>query len=78
MSENSTGIRQGLLNHIESQVVFGDAKATLLIAADALLITAYLSGLKDFHGQLSRWSAGLLVFALLLTLVGLLLGLNTV
>ena len=44
MPKHDTDIRVALLEHIESQVIFGDTKAALIVAADAILITGYMLG----------------------------------
>lgn len=80
MSGHSNDIRAALLEHIESQVVFGDTKAALIVAADAILVTGYIAGIKEFGlaGLLSRFTVALLVVSLVILVAGLILALIAV
>ena len=80
MSGHNNDIRVALLEHIESQVVFGDTKAALIVAADAILITGYIAGIKEFGlaGMLSRSTVILLIASLVILVAGLILALIAV
>jgi hypothetical protein len=80
MSDPQTDLRVALLQHIESQVVFGDTKASLIVAADALLIAGYIAGIKEFglSGVLSRTTVMLLIASLVILVAGLILALIAV
>jgi hypothetical protein len=80
MSGHNNDIRVALLEHIEAQVVFGDTKAALIVAADAILITGYVGGIKEFGlaGMLSRSTVVLLIASLVILVVGLILALIAV
>src|SRR6267378_2124632 len=80
MSGHKNDIRAVLLEHIEAQVVFGDTKAALIVAADAILITGYITGIKEFGlaGMLSRSTVMLLIASLVILVAGLKLALIAV
>jgi hypothetical protein len=80
MSGHNNDIRVALLEHIEAQVVFGDTKAALIVAADAILITGYIAGIKEFGlaGMLSRSTVMLLIASLVILVAGLILALIAV
>jgi hypothetical protein len=73
-------IRAALLEHVEAQVVFGDTKAALIVAADAILITGYVAGIKEFGlaGMLSHSTILLLIVSLVILVAGLVLALIAV
>lgn len=80
MSDHISNIRQALLEHVESQVVFGDTKAALIVAADAILITGYIAGIKEFGltGMLYPGTVKCLIASLVLLIAGLILALIAV
>ena len=80
MSGHNNNIRATLLEHVEAQVVFADTKAALIVAADAILITGYISGIKEFGlaGMLSRSTIMLLIASLVVLVAGLVLALIAV
>ena len=73
MAEHKHDISAALLEHVEAQVVFGDTKAALIIAADAILITGYVAGIKEFGlaGILSYSTVVLLIVSLIILVGGL-------
>lgn len=80
MSGYSNDVRAALLEQVEAQVVFGDTKAALIVAADAILITGYIAGIKEFGlaGMLSRSTMMLLIASLVILVAGLILALVAV
>jgi hypothetical protein len=80
MSDHKHDIKSALLEHVEAQVVFGDTKAALIVAADAILITGYVAGIKEFGlaGMLSRSTVVLLIVSLVILVSGLILALIAV
>ena len=80
MSTHSNDIRKSLLEHIEAQVVFGDTKSALIVAADSILIAGYVTGVKEFGlaGMFSRFTILLLVMSLIILVAGLVLALIAV
>ena len=80
MSGYNGDIRLALLEHVEAQVVFGDTKAALIVAADAILITGYVAGIKEFGlaGMLSHSTILLLIASLIILVAGLVLALIAV
>jgi pycsar effector protein len=80
MSTYNNDIRAALLEHVEAQVVFGDTKAALIVAADAILITGYVAGIKEFGmtGMLSQFTIVLLIVCLIILVAGLILALIAV
>lgn len=80
MSDYKREIKRALLEHIEAQVVFGDTKAGLIVAADAILITGYVAGIKEFGlaGMLGRSTVVLLILSLMILVAGLILALIAV
>ena len=80
MPNHNTDIRVALLEHIEAQVIFGDTKAALIVAADAILITGYIAGIKEFGlaGVFSRPTVTLLIAALIILVAGFILSLIAV
>ena len=80
MSDLKHDIRAALLEHVEAQVVFADTKAALIVAADAILITGYIAGIKEFGlaGMFSRSTIVLLIVSLIILVAGLILALIAV
>jgi disulfide bond formation protein DsbB len=80
MSGHNKDIRAALLEHVEAQVIFGDTKAALIVAADAILITGYVAGIKEFGlaGMLSHSTILLLIVSLIILVAGLILALIAV
>lgn len=80
MSGPDNDIKIALLEHVESQVVFGDTKAALIVAADAILITGYVTGIKEFGlaGMLSRPTIVALIVSLIILVAGLVFALVAV
>lgn len=80
MSSYKNDIKAALLEHVEAQVVFGDTKAALIVAADAILITGYVTGIKEFGlaGMLSRFTIAWLIACLIILVAGLILALIAV
>jgi Family of unknown function (DUF5706) len=70
-----------LMDHVESQVAFGDTKASLLLTADSILLaamSAVVTGERPLIDRLSAMSRTLLAMAFLALATGLLLALNTI
>lgn len=80
MSDYKQEIRRALLEHVEAQVVFGDTKAALIVAADAILITGYVAGIKEFGlaGIFSHSTIWWLTASLFILVGGLVLALVAV
>lgn len=80
MSGYKNEIRKALLEHVEAQVVFGDTKAALIVAADAILITGYVTGIKEFGlaGMFYRFTVVWLIVCLIILVAGLILALIAV
>ena len=80
MSDYKNNLKAALLEHVESQVVFGDTKAALIVAADAILITGYIAGIKEFGlaGMLSPSTIWWLTASLFILVAGLVLALVAV
>ena len=80
MSELKEKIGLELFNHIEGQVEFGDTKAALLVAADAILIGAYLSVVGEFGltQRISRISVAIIILASLIIMIAYSLSLWTI
>ena len=80
MSDYKYDIKAALLEHVEAQVVFGDTKAALIVAADAILITGYIAGIKEFGlaGMLSPATIWWLTASLFILVAGLVLALVAV
>jgi hypothetical protein len=70
-----------LMDHIEGQVAFGDTKASLLLAADAILLAALGSLITADHpgfASLSGVTKVLLGLSFLALIIALILGLHTI